>query len=175
MKKFIFIISLLLCISFNSEAQIWANAYFDGYWGEWKSMGPVAKIKGNYDGFIIYLDKEGPWEYRFKFTVNNMTFPDKKQRKKDIKTDTWYTFTGTVEYYISDDYPTILSAFRAKKEVTFLPAKLQSGRPTKKVTSRATIKIAPFKDLPKCYNIWFDNVGFGINLNDTYFPGVKYK
>ena len=57
----------------------------------------------------------------------------------------------------------------------FAPAKLDNGRPTKKVTKKATIKIAPFKDRPQTYNIWFENVGFAINLNDTYFPGVEYK
>lgn len=175
MKKLLFIVSLLFCVSINSGAQIRANACFDNYWGEWEDLGTVAKIKGNYDGFIIYIDKEGPWEYRFKFTINNMMFPEKKQRKKDIKTDTWYTFRGTVEYYISDDYPTILSLFRGHKRFMLLPAKLTSGRPTKKITSRATIKIAPFKDLPQTYNIWFDNVGVAINLNGQYFPNVEFK
>lgn len=175
MKKIIFIISMLLSISFNSDAQIKACGHFDGYWSDWKDMGTETEIKGNYDGFIIYLDKEGPWEYRFKFKVNNMTFPNKRQRKKDIKTDTWYTFSGTVEYYITDSYPTIIQLFRAAKGPMFAPAKLDNGRPTKKVTKRATIKIAPFKDRPKTYNIWFENVGFGINLNNSYFPGVEYK
>lgn len=167
---------MLLCVSFNSDAQIRACGHFDGYWSDWKDMGSGTKIKGNYDGFIIYLDKEGPWEYRFKFTVHNMIFPDKKQRKKDLKDNNqWYTFSGTVEYYITDNYPTILQLFREAKGPMFAPAKLDNGRPTKKVTKKATIKIAPFKDRPQTYNIWFENVGFAINLNDTYFPGVEYK
>ena len=173
MKKIIFIISLLLCVSFNSEAQVRACGHFDGYWSDWVNLD--AEIKGNYDGFIIYLPKEGPWEYRFKFNINNMQFPSKKQRKQDIKNDKWYEFSGTVEYYITDNYPTIIQLFRAAKGPMFAPAKLDNGRPTKKVTKRATIKIAPFKDRPKTYYIWFENVGFGINLNDTYFPGVEYK
>ena len=175
MKKIILIISLLLCISFNCAANIKTCGHFDGYWSDWEEEETGIKIHGNYDGFIIYLDKEGPWEYRFKFQINNMIFPDKKQRKKDIKANTYYTFTGTVEYYITDNYPNILKLFRAAKGPLFAPAKLDNGRPTKKVTRRATIKIAPFKDHPECYNIWFDGVGFGISLNGSYFPNVKYK
>jgi hypothetical protein len=175
MKKYLFIILLFFCISFESFAQLRGAGYFDGYWSNWASLGTGTKIKGNYDGFILYLDNEGPWEYRFKFTVNNMVFPSKKQRKNDIKNDTWYEFTGTVEYYITDDYPSILSIFRTQKGLMFAPAKLKNGRPTKKITSRAKIKIAAFKDLPEAYNIWFDNVGVGINLNGQYFPNVEFK
>ena len=175
MKKVIFIVYLLLCVSFNALGQIKTCAYFDGYWSEWRPESSVVKIKGNYDGFILYLEKEGPWNYRFKFTIDNMFFPNKKQRKKDIKEGNFYEFTGTVEYYITDDYPTILELFRKNKGALFAPAKLENGRPTKKVTSRATIKVAAFKDLPKDYNIWFDRVAFGISLGTLYFPNVKFK
>lgn len=173
MKKLLLIVSLLFCVSLNSDAQIRISGYFDGYWSEWQDLG--AEIKGNYDGFIIYLSNEGPWEYRFKFKINNMLFPSKKQRKHDIKNDKWYEFSGTVEYYITDKFPTILKLFREAKGPLFAPAKLDKGRPTYKVTKRATIKIAPFKDKPKTYNIWFEDVGFAINLNDIYFPNVEFK
>jgi hypothetical protein len=73
MKKYLFIILLFFCISFESFAQLRGAGYFDGYWSNWASLGTGTKIKGNYDGFILYLDNEGPWEYRFKFTVNNMS------------------------------------------------------------------------------------------------------
>ena len=175
MKKFIFIFSLLFCISFNSSAQIRINGYFDGYWATWVNA-PEAQIYGSYDGFIIHTKEEGPWNYRFKFDIDNFKVPDKKQRKKDIKNDTWYTFTGTVEYYISDDNPSILQNFRNNKGPVFIAAKLKNGRPTKKIRSRATIKVAPFKDVPTVYNIWFDNVGVGINLNTVRFSHeVVYK
>lgn len=174
MKKAIFIFILFFCISFDSLAQLKGAGYFDGYWSNWVPMGD-AKIHGNYDGFILYVDTEGPWEYRFKLTVNNMVFPNKKQRKKDIKDGKWYEFTGTVEFYTTNAYPTILSIFRAQKGIMFAPAKLKDGRSSIKMTSRAKIKIAPFKDLPEVYNIWFDNVGVGIDLNGQYFPNVEFK
>lgn len=64
--------------------------------------------------------------------------------------------------------------FRAARGPMFVPAKLENGRPTKKITSKATIKIAPFKYLPRTYNIFFDNVGLGITL-DGKFSSVKYE
>ena len=88
--------------------------------------------------------------------------------------DKWYEYSGTVEYYISDDDPSVLAMFRKKKGVYFIASTLKNGRPTKKITSKATIKIAPFKDLPNTYNIWFDGVGFAISLNGSSFPNEKF-
>ena len=93
----------------------------------------------------------------------------KEQRKSDYKLGIWYEFTGTVEYYICDDYPTIYDSFKSSKRASFINPQNPDGRPTKKVTSKAKIKIAAFKDHPVCYNIWFDNVGLGIDLNNLYF------
>ena len=114
MKKFIFLISVLLCYSFNSSAQIKFCAYFDGFWSPWTASAD-AKVYGNYEGFIIYTDSEGPWDYRFKFTIDDFKVPNKKQRKKDIKAKRSYVFSGTVEYYVSDIYPSAISAFRENK------------------------------------------------------------
>mgnify|MGYP003419459575 FL=1 len=174
MKKLIFIISFLLCVTLNSVAQVKGSAYFDGYWSKWEYLGSNVELEGGYRGFIIYLEEEGPWHYRFKFTINNFQVPNKKQRKKDIKLDKWYEYSGTVEYYISDDDPSVLAIFRKKKGVYFIASTLKNGRPTKKITSKATIKIAPFKDLPNTYNIWFDGVGFAISLNGGSFPNEKF-
>ena len=177
MKKKISIIVILWLVVISASAQLSLSAYFDGYWSEWKhdsSYSPTAKIHGNYSGFIIYLVSEGPWEYRFKFTIDNMNFPDKKQRKKDMKADKWYEFTGTVEYYVGNQNSTALSIFRQVKGPNLYPRVLSSGLPAKKITSRATIRIAAFKDLPKVYNIYYDNVGLAISLGTIYFPNVVY-
>lgn len=175
MKKFVVIIFTLFCISLDSQAQLRVCGYFDGYWSSWVDVSDV-QIYGNYEGFILYNKSEGPWDYRFKFTIDNFKVPNKKQRKKDIKSDTFYTFSGTVEYYISDDNPSVLFNFRNRKGPCFIGSKLDNGRPTKKITSKATIKVAPFKDVPTTYNIWFDGVALGINLNTIRFShDVKYE
>ena len=176
MKKKISVI-IMWFIAISASAQLSMAAYYDGYWSEWKhdsSYSPTIKIQGNYDGFIIYLGSEGPWEYRFKFTIDNMSFPDKKQRKKDIKEDKWYVFTGTVEYYVGNHHSTALSIFRQTKGPNLCSRVLATGLPAKKVTSRATIKIPAFKKLPRVYNIWYDNVALAIDLGTMYFPNVEF-
>lgn len=174
MKTRILIIVVFCFTTLNVFSEINVSAYFDKYWSKWQQSSANVKIQGNYDGFIIYDASEGPWEYYFKFTIDNMNFPDKKQRKKDIKANHYYQFTGTVEYYVSNNYPTALSLFRKGKGPFFCSKTLSTGLPAKKITSRATIKIAAFKDLPKTYNIWYDNVCFAIDLGTTYFPNVKF-
>lgn len=175
MKKFVAIFALLLCASISSSAQIKSAAYFDGYWTSWGTTNDTA-IYGSYEGFIVHPKSDGPWDYPFKFTINNFYVPNKKQRKKDIKSKKWYSFSGTVEYYISDDFPSALHAFRTYKRPYFVKAKLPNGRPTKKIKSRATIKVAAFKDVPTVYNIYYDNVGLAIDLNNIRFSHkVEYK
>lgn len=143
--------------------------YIDGYWSQWRNCSRSIKIQGGYSGFIICDADEGPWNYFFKFKIDNYQLPDKKTRKEHRKENKWYIYTGVVEYYICDDYPNIYQIFKKNNGFAYVPKTLTSGRPTKKITSRATIKIAPYKKHPKCYNIWFDNVGLGIDLNDLYF------
>lgn len=175
MKKLILIGFLLIGFSVNSFAQIKCCVYFDGFWSSWSNAPSELEIHGDYDGFIIYRESEGPWDYRFKFTIHNFKVPDKKQRKKDIKTNKFYEFSGTVEYYTTDVFPSALAAFRKNKGPYLLPSKQNNGRPARKITSRATIKIAPFKDYPKTYNIWYDNVALGIDLGTCHFPIKSFK
>lgn len=80
-------------------------------------------------------------------------------------------YSGTAKYYVCDDYPTIEAAMRANTVIVPYETWRERNRPKVKRTTNATIKIAPYKDHPKVYNIWFDNVGLGIDLNDNYFPG----
>jgi len=152
-----------------AQAQISLCAYLDGYWSSW-TTGYGLKIQGNYNGFIIYDENDGPWDPMFKFTINNF-YMDTDSRSRKLQGDRWYEFSGTVEYKICDQYLTAYSLFKDQKGPSFITdrALKEAGRPGKKVTSRATIKIAPYKDHPKVYNIFYDNVGLGIDLNNIYF------
>lgn len=169
MKKII-LTSLLASICIVATAQIKLSCYFDGYWSAWHAY--RSSIRGGYDGFILYNPSDGPWYPFFKFTINNYYIPsDKGTRNNNIKNNRWYEFSGTVEYYICDDFPSAYQGFKKYREPVLIdPKRTQDeGRPVKKITSRATIKIAPFKDHPKVYNIWFENVGYGIDLGNMHF------
>ena len=86
MQKLVLIVSLLFCVTINSNTQtdMKVCAYFDGYWSDWES-GSGGAIRGNYDGFIIYAQKDGPWEYRFKFKIDNMSFSDRYSNNGQLK------------------------------------------------------------------------------------------
>lgn len=174
-KNFILKIVLFAICSINvfaAKSQYYSKdiglaVHFDNYWSDWRyADADYLKIEGSYSGFILYTKEDGPWNYRFKFTIDRYVNPDKKTKKKHRKENLWYTYTGTVEYYICDDYPSIYDVFSRHKAASFVPKVLESGRPTKKITSRATIKIAPYKNNPRTYNIWFDNVGLAISLRN---------
>ena len=162
-----------------ATAQIRTNAYYDGYWGEWKdqwlpsifSSRPSEfyyNLYGNESGFIIYDKNEHPSNYFFKFQINNYVEPTKKQIKDHYKQNQWYVYTGTVEYYVVESAPTIKDIL--KKWGIPLYGKddydTYDGHrgPSVKRIANATIKIAPYKNTPRVYNFLFDDVGFAIEL-----------
>ena len=170
---------LFLLTSCITKAQISTCAYHDGYWGEWISHTfrygygipdkEQFKLYGNYSGFIIYQATDHPSEYIFKFNADSYSTPDKKTIKYHLKNNLWYVYTGTVEYYVTESYPTITSILKAYDFTYFNCNSGSAGNPCAKRTARATIKIAPYKKRPKCYAIYFDNVGIGIDLENCYF------
>ena len=86
-----------------------------------------------------------------------------------MKDNTWYEYTGTVEYYVTEEYPTIESILRAFEFPKFNFKSGSEGNPCVKRTTNAKVKIAPYNKRPKCYNIWFDNIAVGIDLGTSYF------
>lgn len=161
--------SLLLFISLfvvsNVFSQIKINSYYDGYWGLWRNTSGCS-IRGNYSGFIIYASQDHPSMYFFKFQISNYIVPDANTLKYHRKSNEWLQYSGTVEYFVSETYQTITDVLRRNH----FPSKFDSNKePVAKRTTNATIRIAPYKDHPKVYNIWFDGVGVGIDLNDIHF------
>lgn len=166
----------LVGISNISSQSISTCCFFDSYWSKWEPE-PTTKVKGDYDGFIVYDDADGPWDYYFKFTIDSFTPTSKKQRQKDAKEKktVWYEYQGTVEYYVplgENLRPyTAYDLFKYAKKATFWPKerKNETDPPVKKVISKARVKIETYKKFPTCYNIYFDNVGFAISLPNKQF------
>ena len=107
---------IIMTMSLSVSAQISTCSWHDGYWGQWKShttrytyIPPSYEydIYGNYSGFIIYKKGAHPSEYIFKFQANSYSTPDKKTIKYHMKNNLWYEYSGTVEYYVTENYPTI--------------------------------------------------------------------
>lgn len=161
------------------KAQISTSSWHNGYWGQWKSHttrygygipnSNEYSLYGNYSGFIIYKKGDHPSKYIFKFDTYGYRVPDKKERKAHLKSNEWYEYSGSVEYYVTESYPTINAVLNAYEFPYFNCDSGSSGNPCVKRTAQAKIKIAPYKDRPKCYNIYFDNIAVGIDMEDSYF------
>ena len=170
MKKILGIILLTVIATCYAHAQISTCAYYDGYWGKWKLQAEAYtnrswySLYGNYSGFIVYLTSVHPSEYCFKFQIDSYNQPSQDDIKYHWKNNIWYEYSGYVEYFVDRWAPTIKKSLQ---ENSF--ASVSKGEYSQMKTSRATIKIAPYKKRPKVYNIWFEDVGIAIDLGNFYF------
>lgn len=194
-RLFLIVILLALTNDAYSHFELRQCVCYDGYWGNWKDMNDC-RIRGNYDGFIIYEDNKHPSNFFFSFQINGFVVPSKKDIKKHYKNKIWWEYSGYVEYYICDLYPTVVDVFKEKgrllreddlsysdydrKLSTLKASKMAKGQSFnpigfKKVRKNATIKIAPYKKVPQVYNIYFDGGGYAIDLNNLIFIDGKPK
>jgi len=176
MRKRFLAILVFMMIVITMEAQIQTNSWHDGYWGQWKSHSSRIDYRyneyslyGGYSGFIIYKKNAHPSEYIFSFQINSYVVPDKKTIKYHQKNNIWYEYSGTVEYYVTERYPTIEAVLREFEFPYFNRNSGSPGNPCVKRTTNATIKIEPYKKHPVCYNIYFDNIGVAITPEGVHF------
>ena len=161
---------MVTLLSLSCFAQLSTNAYYNGYWGEWKkqyfeySSQTMYELYGNYSGFILYSSYSHPSEYVFKFQIDNYIPVTKETIKYHKKNNIWYEYSGSVEYFINSDYPTIKAAL-----MTWNIPHVKNTVENIKKTARAKIQIAPYKDHPRVYNIWFEDVGVAIDLGNWSF------
>ncbi len=178
-KTLLLFVSIAI-LALPAKAQISTNSWHDGYWGEWKrhtyrhpiNSLPVEyeySLYGNYSGFIIYKKGAHPSEFIFKFNTDSYSTPNNKQKKYHLKNNLWFVYSGTVEYYVTEKYPTIAAVLKAFEFPYFNCNSGSSGSPCVKRTAKAWIKIEPYKKRPKCYNIYFDDVAVAIDMEDSYF------
>ncbi len=179
MKYKLVLFASVISFSLGIRAQISTNSYYNGYWGQWKShttrytyFPPYYKysLNGGYSGFIIYSRGDHPSEYIFKFDIYGYWVPDKKEKKEHIKNNEWYEYSGFVEYYVTEKYPTIEAVLKTYQFPYFNSGSGSEGNPCARRKTSAKIQIAPYKNHPKVYNIWFDGVGVAIDMEDSFFP-----
>ena len=166
MKKLLILI-LLSTFSMMTKSQIRTTYNLDGYWGTWRSQVSY-NVYGNYSGFVLY-ESYHPSDYVFKFQIDSYKAPDKKTIKRHRKNNLWYNYYGTVEYYVSEKYPTVRAMLKAKGFPFRDYGWGVAGNPRVKRTAKAKISIQPYKKYPRVYNIWFDDVAVGIDLWDVHF------
>lgn len=170
MRNKLYTILFLTIIPYCVYAQLSTCAYYDGYWGEWKkeyysyTKQSWYDIYGNYSGFIVYFESFHPSTYLFKFQINSYKTPTKDEMKYHRKNNTWYEYSGTAEYFVNSEYPTIKDALKSSGRFP----RVKNGEGYKK-TVHATIKIAPYKDHPRLYNIFFEDVAIALDIGNWQF------
>ena len=83
---------------------------YQGYWTEWALV--RLDIRGGYNGMTFRPMNSDPWLYYLGFTIDNFAFPTKQEIKAHKKENREYFYTGTCEYYVCDEYPTITSILK---------------------------------------------------------------
>lgn len=173
----IIIFLILGFITISAQAQSIAFSYK----GDWSSWDPIARNTYSYnflgpsntlkisrytDMSGIILTTSGGREI-LSFRINNFKMPDKKERKEHMKTGQWFSYYGTVDYYVNDAYPTAEAI--AKRSYLVIPNSRTDETPSVKRHTICEIRIAPFKKEPEVWNVFFDNIGIGISTKDVKF------
>lgn len=192
--KSILILMLLFIPSLAFSQFIGVNYYYMGVWNGWDGNRDMNKyhLYGSKHGFRVYKDGHRPADFFFRFWITDYKTPDKKDIKQHYKTNTAWNYNGYVEYYVCDVYPTFedclselgrplyeedtqWSSYQEKLALVKAKNIRKNGyfNPIgyKKVTKPAQISITPYKKYPRIYNIFFDGVGYAIDLGiaDEYY------
>lgn len=175
------LVLLLFCLFLaNSYAQFAGDTDFfktaasvGGYWSKWDMHYTYLddyEITGYYRSIVLYKKGQHPSKFFFKFTIDSsQKQPDRKEIKKHYKTNTYYEYKGTAEYYRTDQYPTAESQLSKNNIFVVGPPQPGEKKPVVKQVSEAKIIILPYKETPRVYNIFFDGIGFGIDLQYKTF------
>lgn len=159
MKKLLLLLVLLIS-NVAVAADIALSACYNNYWSSWEDAYHVG-LYGSYSGFSISYSGQQHWNWYFRFQISNYRVPTKDEMKNYKKNDQWIEYKGTVEYYVIESYPTIEDVIR-NSGVRLIPPEGSERRV--KRTANARIRIKPYKKRPEVYNIFFDGVGYAIDL-----------
>jgi len=163
------VLYVLLFCPFYLFGQIKVSSWCDGYWGEWFPLTSV-KVAGDYSGFTLYYNNDHPSQFMFRFQIDSYKETTYKERKTNRKEKKWLEYSGVVEYYVSETYPTIEDIIKKKQFPLISPTTTKEDEPCVKRTTKAKISIEPsYTFYPRNYSIRFDGIEVGIYLNDFFF------
>lgn len=145
---------------------------YGGEWSQWYNFIDNEQTLRYGDGSGFTLRTRGGIDF-FTFRIDNYTEPNKIQKKYYLKHNLWYEYTGYVEYYVNDTYPTAEAVTKANNLVK--PSPRTDLTPSVLRHAKATIKVAPYKKNPYCYNIYFDNTAIALSFYGLTYGDVKLK
>lgn len=104
--------------------------------------------------YIIYSEYHHPSDYICRLKINNFNKDnDKKSRKYHLKNNIWYEYRGSIEIFTDSEtfatnFPHVASYDKPEIKRNIIPA---------------IIKVEPYKKEISLLNIFFDDVGLGLN------------
>lgn len=174
-RKILFLLLLMFSYSYRviGQHQLYTCAYVHGYWTDWYNRYSYSGCDYKYwarkhdynETFcgLTFADRyEDKWDWFLNIQINDYVKPDKKEIKRHLKSGIWYEYSGTVEYYVSDEFPTIIKVLEYSKFPFISPTYKSKGSVVKR-TAKAIIKIEPYKKAPRFFKIYFDGCGIAID------------
>jgi hypothetical protein len=150
-----------IAFSYKNDWSYWIHicGNLDYWWGDKLRMYYRTDMSsGRVSG--IALKSLGGLEI-LSFKVDQAIMPGKWEKKLHMKTGEYFEFHGTVDYYVNDEYPTA-EAF-AKENRLVIPDPRHDKTPSVKRHAECTIKIAPYKNEPEEWCVFFDGIGIAIS------------
>ncbi len=131
---------------------------YKGQWSQWERLrydqNEIESITASNNDIIGIKLRDYGGNVYFEFVINNY-----KRGQA--------SYTGTVSYYVNDFYPTAEEL--AKYKVFIKPDYRTDRTPSVKRTAKATIKVVNKGKKPATFNLWFDNIGVGIDTQNVYW------
>lgn len=163
MRKIVLLYMLLLCSGLalaQVRCYVSYSACIDGIYGAW-SQTYTDFYYGRFSEVYQIGEYRHPSEYSWKLTLHDFVRPDEKQIKEHYRKKEAWEYSGTLEYYVSDAYPTSLSQLKAFGYLAVAPWNhvVSKGQtPCVKRIQKVSVTILPYKDFPHCYNVFYHDV-----------------
>ena len=142
---------------------------YRGYWSKWERA--IGEVSAYQDGSGLILSVNG--NTYFKFMISNYTPPTRAEIDRHREQNQWFEYYGTVDYYVNDSYPTAEDL--AKSCCFVIPNAREDLTPSVMRHASARIRVEPYKNNPKNYNIFFDNIGVAVGVKGLEFKGQKSR
>lgn len=162
------ILLLIIPLLSSTTSNLFSQEVCFNYMGSWSSWAPCpGKITKYIDDSGLVLRTQGGLEF-FKFHINNYRKPTKEEIKQHFKNNKSFIYYGTVEYYVSDHYPTAKDFSKASAFV--VPDPRLDITPVVLRHAKCEIRILPYQKQPEVYYIMFDDIAIEISIK-----GLSWK
>ena len=162
MKRHILILlSIIVFTACGPTYRLSYNKYIDGSWGEWDvESHPGYVAYGTPDDFVYYHSWTHPSQYVFKVKIYNFSTEKLKQGKGE-----GVDFFGTITYRRRTHWGAYtIGMYDYKKQSRYFVDSPIDADTNEFITRNAKIKAFYHRGGAITYNVFFDDVGFGLTV-----------